>query len=418
MATFSWPRQRLIVSALVVMSLIGALLTVAPSAEGARSVRGFDGKTITVASFGVVDQFTNVPIGAQARIKRFNDTNEIKGVKIDWTEFADDKLSPDTALSEQRRLVTQVGVFAIVGDVSRLNGTYFQRQHVPYYGWAFDNSYCSSKIDKSIYGFGYSGCLVNATPSVVGNSGVADYKYVSEKTGKKNPTIVLFGTDSPAGRSANKTNSVAMEGVGFKVVGTYSDMPDAQPPTDFSPYGQTLLRSDNGNAPDAMLCLTATACIGMYSYLQANGYKGTYISSLYYTILAKALSGSSANTDFVPFSENTPGQVQFKKDVDAFQAGASAKADSAMVTAYMSTDMFIQALKKVAKKGKSNITPENVQKASMNQTWSINGLAGPTIYPNSTVTSFPRCVALVQSNGTAWSTTVPFSCSKKLYPIK
>ena len=48
-----------------------------------------------------------------------------------------------------------------------------------------------------------------------------------------------------------------------------------------------------------------------------------------------------------------------------------------MMAGYLSTDMFIQALKTVAKKGKSNITPENVQKAAMNQTWQLKGLGDP-----------------------------------------
>jgi ABC-type branched-subunit amino acid transport system substrate-binding protein len=413
-SAFSFRRLALVA---IVVSVVAAL-TVGASAGATRSVRGFDGSTITVASFGVAAQFANVPTGAQARIKRFNDDNEIKGVQIKWTEFADDKLSPDTALSEQRRLVTQTGVFAIVGDVSRLNGSYFQQQHVPYYGWAFDASYCSHKVDKSLYGFGYSGCLVNDNPSVVPDTAVADYAYLTGKTGKKHPTIALVGNDSPSGKTATATNKIAFEGSGFNVIGTFNQMPDSPPPTDFTPYAQPLLTADNGHAPDSILCLSAVVCIGLYTYLQGAGYNGTYISSLYSNALTKPMNASAANTDFVPFGESTSGQVQFKKDVDAISPGASAKADSGMVTAYMSTDMFIQALKTVAKKGKSNITPENVQKVSMNQTWSIKGLAGPTTYPNSTIASYPRCTSLVLSNGSEWQTVAKFSCSKKQYPYK
>src|SRR5690348_14453804 len=54
--------------------------------------RGFDGTTIKVAGIGVASQFAGTPTGAMARIKRFNDTNEIPGVKIQYVEFADDKL--------------------------------------------------------------------------------------------------------------------------------------------------------------------------------------------------------------------------------------------------------------------------------------------------------------------------------------
>ena len=107
-----------------------------------------------------------------------------------------------------------------------------------------------------------------------------------------------------------------------------------------------------------------------------------------------------------------------KEDLDDFSPGASSKVDAATIAGYASTDMFIQALKTVAKKGKSNITPENVQKAAANQTWQIDGLAGPTIYPQSTVSPFPVCTALVLSDGTVWNTIEPFQCSKKQYKVK
>ena len=79
---------------------------------------------------------------------------------------------------------------------------------------------------------------------------------------------------------------------------------------------------------------------------------------------------------------------QMKADFDAFQSGAAAKADTGMVAGYLSTDMFIQALKKVAAKGKSNITPANVRKVASTLTWQIKGVAGPTTYPTATVGTF------------------------------
>ena len=87
-----------------------------------------------------------------------------------------------------------------------------------------------------------------------------------------------------------------------------------------------------------------------------------------------------------------------------------------MMAGYLSTDMFIQALKTAAKKGKSNITPEAVQKAAMNQTWQIAGVAGPTTYPNATVTSYQSCGSEVLSDGTAWKTVTPYVCSTKPGP--
>jgi hypothetical protein len=77
--------------------------------------------------------------------------------------------------------------------------------------------------------------------------------------------------------------------------------------------------------------------------------------------------------------------------------------------------MFIQALKTVAKKGKSNITPEAVQKAASTMTWQIKGFMGPIEYPKSTVMTHPACGTVAVSDGTTWVTKVPFSCSSKTY---
>ena len=35
----------------------------------------------------------------------------------------------------------------------------------PYFGWAFDNSYCSHDPSTKLWGFGYNGCLVPSDPS-------------------------------------------------------------------------------------------------------------------------------------------------------------------------------------------------------------------------------------------------------------
>ena len=162
-------RSRLAIGVAVVAALSASSLAIGSigSAGAQGSARGFDGNTITLASIGVASQFApGVPNGVQARVKRFNDTNEVKGVKLKWTEYADDKQDPATTLSEARRLVTQTGVFAIVGDTSQANpGDYFNQQHVPYFGWAFDNTYCSNKSTTKLYGFGYNGCLVPSDPS-------------------------------------------------------------------------------------------------------------------------------------------------------------------------------------------------------------------------------------------------------------
>lgn len=415
-------RSRVGIGLVSVVALVaGALAVGSAGSAAAGSVRGFDGTTITLASMGIAAQFTpGVPNGVQARIKAFNDDNEIKGVKLKWTEYADDKQDPATSLSEARRLVTQTGVFAIVGDTSQTNpGDYFKQQRVPYFGWAFDNTYCSNKPSTSVWGFGYNGCLVPADPSVMGDNGFLSYKYVRQQTGHKHPTLAVFSNDSESGKNSVKFQSIAYKGAGYKIVAKNNQMP-LPPVADYSPYAQAMLTANNGNPPDAILCLLATDCIKMYDLIHASGYTGTYISSLYSDILVKAMDGSAANVPVVPLDSTTDnaGLETMKQQLDAFSPGAAGKIDTATIAGYASTDMFIQALKTVAKKGKSNITPENVQKAAAKQTWKIKGLAGPTTYPQSTVSPYPTCTALTVSDGTTWKTVEPFACSKKQFKVK
>jgi branched-chain amino acid transport system substrate-binding protein len=412
-------RSRVFVAVCAVVAAASTVLVTAQPGGAAPSVRGFDGKTITVAGLGIAGQLPNTPIGTQARIKQFNDTNEIKGVKIKFAEMADDKQDPAFSLSEQRRLVSQVGAFAIVPDISATNSVYLQQQHVPYFGWAFDPTYCSktTKPDTSVYGFGYDGCIENPDSKLTPDAGKLNYQYVAQKTGKKQPTIALFGNDDATEKKAIQSQVTAEKGAGFNVVLVSTDLPPAGQTTDYTPIVQKLLTSDNGKAPDALLCLTTTQCIQVYDLVKASGYQGSYISSLYSNVLVKAMAGSAVNIQTANLNDPIPALVEIKKQLDAFQPGASAKIDSGMLIGYFAADMFIQALKTVAKKGTSNITPENVQKAAMNQTWEIKGVGGPTIYPKSTVIATPYCATQLESDGTTWKTAQAYNCSLKFYKI-
>jgi len=410
-------RIRALVLAMIVAVLVSGI-AVAGSAGAARSVRGFDGSTITVAGFGIKSQLPTAESGAQARIKRFNDTNEIKGVKINYAEFADDKQDTATALSEARRLVTQTQAFAIVGDVSQFNPKdYFTQQHLPYFGWGFDDTYCSHNPSTKLWGFAYSGCGVPSDPSFVGQSARAIYEYAKKQTGKANPTAALIGNDTTSSKNAAKFSEISWTGIGFKVVGNFTQMP-IPPIADYTPYAQAALTADNGKAPDVIACLLATDCIPLYAQIQANGYTGIYMSSLYSNLLVSPMKGSTVNTAFVNPTTSNAGMDAMKKDLNAWKAGEGDKVDSGTIAGYTSTDMFIQALKTVAKGGKSKITPEAVQAAAAKQTWEIKGVAGPTSYPKATVNTYPNCNSLFISDGTAWNTVVDYGCSTKTYPVK
>jgi ABC-type branched-subunit amino acid transport system substrate-binding protein len=409
-------RTRAVIGAVVTAALVATTLAATiPGAGAARKVRGFDGTTIKLAGLGIGAQFADAGTAAEARIKEFNDNNEIKGIKLSWAGFADDKQDTATALSEVRRLVTQEQVFAITADTSQFNpGDYLAQQHVPYFGWAFDATYCSPTATTKLWGFGYTGCLLNPAPSVLGDADFVNYKLVSQATGKKNPTVFLIGNDSESSKISIKNQTLTNTKAGFKVVGSDNTMP-LPPVPDYAPYAQKALTADGGKAPDTILCLLATDCIQMWSLIQAQGFKGYFISSLYSGFLTKTLNGSYASIFFTAPDQQTPAMKQMQAAINAIKPGSGDSVSSAQVAGYGSTDMFISALKKVAAKGKSNITPENVQKAASTMTWQLKGLTGPVSYPKSTVTLYPFCNAIVGSDGTNWTQKQTYQCSNKQY---
>ena len=99
----TWRRRAVGVAAVAAL-MTTATMTGVSGASARPTVRGFDGKTIEIAGLGLASNFTGSDIGTKARIKRANNTKEIKGVKFDYAGFADDKGDPAVATSEARRL--------------------------------------------------------------------------------------------------------------------------------------------------------------------------------------------------------------------------------------------------------------------------------------------------------------------------
>jgi branched-chain amino acid transport system substrate-binding protein len=373
------------------------------------SSRGFDGETITVAGIGSAANFGEADVGAQARFQRFNETDELEGVQIEYTEFVDDRQDPAQATSEIRRLVTQERVFAIVPDLSAVNpGDYLSQQHVPYVGMAYDNTYCTQEPDDTIYGFGYNGCLVPADPPVMPDSYRNLYTYVSEETGEEAPTIALFSHDNQSGQNSTRFGQVGAAGAGFDVV--YAESPVPVATSDYSPYVQEWLTSDGGEAPDAMYCLMAVSCLDIWAAMKAAGYEGTFQTSLFSEQLIEPLAGSVASAFYN--TEPNDGLTQMQEDLEAFEAGT--EVTSTNVYAYFAADMFIEAVKAAA----PDITPESVQHELANQTWEIEDFVGPVTYPDSTVAPTPSCNALMMDNGTEWTVLEPYSCSETQHEVE
>ena len=388
----------------------GATTTTAGKPSG--PVRGFDGTTITVASLGIKGQLPANEWGVKARIERFNSTNEIPGVKLNYTEFADDKLDPATALSEARRLVTEEKVFGLVGDLSANNpAEYFAQQKVPYFGYAFDNTYCSNKPTKDLWGFGFTGCLVPDNPSALPDNFGLLYDYAKQKLGKDKPTVAFFSSDNQSGRNTAKFGQAELVGAGFDVKLAKGILPPP-PISDYTPYAQQVLTADGGKAPDVIVCFAAVDCIPMYKQVVANHYQGIFFHTLWSDALIKAMNGSVVGVQWANPTDSSPAVDQMKADLKAVNPDQAV--DIGVIAGYFSTSMFIDALKIVAKKGKGAITPQAVRDAASTMTFKLEGLVGPTTYPAATVKS-PGCSSLMIDDGTQWKTITPFTCSSRSF---
>jgi len=375
---------------------------------GASESRGFDGTTVRVAGVGSAANFAEADIGARARFERANETDELDGIRIEYVEFADDALDPAKATAEIRRLVTQEQVFAIVPNFSAMNpGEYLNEQHVPYVGPGYDDTYCTTEPSESIYGFGVNGCIVPSDPPKLPDYYNALYSYVSEKTGEDEPSIALFGGDSQTSSDAVQHAAVSAVGAGFDVV--YSEGVVPATTSDYSPYVQDWLSTDDGDEPDAMDCLLAVQCLDIWAAVEAAGYEGTFETPLYSDLLIEPLAGTVTRASFNPAPND--GLTQMQEDLEAVEPGTVVSTTN--VLAYFAADMFIQALAKVG----ADVTPESVQEALANQTWGIEGFVGPTEYPASKVVATPVCLTLLENDGTEWSVVVPFECSETTFPV-
>jgi ABC-type branched-subunit amino acid transport system substrate-binding protein len=406
-----------IVVAVTAAIVASSAVLVAPPAVA--QTPGFDGSTIKIAGYGL-SELPKVPIGVKARIKEFNDNHEIKGVKINFSEYVDDKSDPATALSEVRRLITQEQVFAVVPEVSLVTppADFYAKQKVPVFGGGFTEPYCSTKPTTSLWLFGYEGCQVTPKPTVVRDTEFNVLKYVQKATGKAHPTVAAISQDNKVGHQAQTNFRVQFLGnPGWgKLVYNKAPVPDNV--GDFSPYVSALATADNGHAPDFVRCAAGpSACLNIYDQLRAGGFKGEYESELYSDALVKPMAGSISAIPHHNLNEANNAPLE-KMRASVEEVAPGTKIDTGVLYGYLVTDVFISALKKAAKGNKANITRENVQKAAATQTWQIKNLAGPTRFPASTVATTPLCRTIVKSDGTEWQTVVPFSCNTKGYKVK
>jgi ABC-type branched-subunit amino acid transport system substrate-binding protein len=374
------------------------------SGGGGGDVRGVTDTSVSVAALVSNDIFGAAAKGAQARFDVENAKGGVNGRKIDMVEVGDDKFDPTTNIQEARRLVSQTKVFAVVPTVTVVLGAgdYLKQQKVPFFGWGITAGFCDNE-----YGYGFTGCVAPAKPEYT-NTYMVESSAKALKKPVKGLTVAVIAEDTDAAKSGVTTQQAAAESVGAKVVYAKGTVP-APPATvgDFSPFVQDIMKSNGGNAPDAVIMLLASipSTLGLQAGLLQAGYKGPILNTQTYdSQLAAPSKGGSVYVQFGAFE--SAGTVKGVQDMlDAFKA-ATVQPSVLAAVGYFSADMFIAALKKAGKA----LTVESFQKAAGTMTYEVKDTVGPTTFPLDFKAPTP-CGSLVTSTGAAYELTVPYFCA-------
>lgn len=399
---------RVAVAALAVAAVTSASVASAGSAGAQGSVRGVTATEIKVSGLGVAALYGDAAKAAQARFDLAAKKKEIPGGrKINLIGFADDKQTADINLQEGRRLVDQERVFAVVPVITPAlqSAQYFNQQKVPTIGWGIAAGFCDP---NNKYVFGFTGCLVPDPPVYAGNTWgelVNKQLQAQGKGGAAGKTAAVVTEDSTSGKSGQQVIQATAEAVGMKIVYGKSALP--APPatvTDFSPYVNDILTSNNGGPPDVVfLVLTFPNVSGLGRALNQAGYKGIQTNAVGYAPQLTALaSGWSVFTQFATPESTAPAMREI---VSAINAAGVTQIGQPALAGWFAADMFVQILKKVGK----NLTPERFQKVAAKFKYQVPDVLGPTVYPAAFKASTP-CGQLATSDGTKWTVTAPFGC--------
>jgi hypothetical protein len=178
--------------------------------------------------------------------------------------------------------------------------------------------------------------------------------------------------------------------------------------TDYSPYAQQALTSNNGGQPDIIEQVLAPAVdVGLLGALNAAGFKGTDFNfSLYDPRVVTYAKGGNTLVDQAPYEQNTPAVKTMTRELLA--TDPSVVLGQPAGAGYITAEMFIAAIKHV---GPSVTGPSLIK--SLNSGWTYNGggLGGSYTFP-AAHTGPGECFSIVHSNGIKYSVVVPLTCAK------
>jgi len=405
-------KRHKLVGAFAVLAIVIATSGVALAGTSSRPAvptRGVTNDTITVGGLGYGAFYADSAVGAQARFDKANSSNEIPGGrKINFLGFRDDGSDQNKDLDEGRKLVQDDQIFAAVPVITPFLGAsdFFAQNKTPFIGWGISSGFCDNP-----FGFGFTGCLTPENPkSAASTWGEMMKKTFSGDT--KGKTAAVISEDNDSGKAGAKVISASARAGGFKVV--YDKNPVPPPPavvSDYTPFANDIMASNNGKPPDVVFVVTAvTNVTGIQNKLLELGYQGKLTNAVGYDPrLASQYVGSSVFIQFNAFESAQQGNTAMQQIIDEVRA---VKADQMLtqpvLAGYLSADLFVNMLKKTGK----NLTAERfLRVANKNFKYASQNVTGPITFPSAHKLG-SACGTLVESDGTNYSIRVPFACYK------
>jgi branched-chain amino acid transport system substrate-binding protein len=401
-----------VVAVLALAVATGSVAVAESSAPAARPTRGVTNDSITVGGLGFASFYQDSAVGAQARFDKANNSNEIPGGrKINFLGFRDDGSDPSKNRDEGMKLVQEDQVFAVVPVSTPFLGAsdFFAQNKTPFIGWGIASGFCDNP-----FGFGFSGCLTPEDPKTAASTWGELIRKGPFNGDSKGKTAAVISEDNDSGRAGVKVITASAKAGGFKVV--YNKNPVPPPPaavSDYTPFANEIMTSNNGQAPDVVFVVTAFSNVtGIQQKLTELGYQGVLTNAVGYDPrLASQFTGSSTFIQFNAFESAQQGNTAMQQIIDEVRA---VKPDQMLtqpvLAGYLSADMFVQMLKKTGK----NLTETSFLKAAnKNFKYEPKDIAGPISFPAGHKTG-GTCGTLVESDGANYTIKVPFACYKRV----